>query len=79
MGDTAFSFIILLTSYINIQDKCEDLESHYTKDYTEAVQKEVYPQSGVCSLISVWIFLTFAVPLPPCRHEEQSARPTLIS
>lgn len=79
MGDTAFAFIILLTSYINIQDKYEDLKSHYTKDYTEAAQKEVYPQSGIYSLISVWIFLTFAVPLPPCRHEEQWARPTLIS
>ena len=80
MGDTALAFLIhAYLSYINIQDKYQDLERHYVKDYIEAAQKEIHPQSGIYSLISVWIFFIFTVPLPPCKHEEQSARPTLIS
>lgn len=40
MGDTALASIIhAYLSYIIIQDKYQDLESHYTKDYREAAQK----------------------------------------
>jgi len=36
MEDTALAFIIhAYWSCINIQDKYQGLESHYTKDYTE--------------------------------------------
>lgn len=48
MGDTALAFIIhAYLSYITIQDKYQYLENHYTKDYTEAAQREIHPQSGI--------------------------------